>query len=412
MAWFESTWALMNLSLSVLPSTLLGTLPVGIALYQSGSLSPSELAICLILSMGIVGPLMKFTTFVNDAKAMEYSVRDADRLLNLPELPDAGKRASLAGFDVELRDVSFSYGKKDADVLQNVGIWLPEGSFSALVGPSGSGKTTVARLIARFWDVTGGSISIGGRDIREIPLSQLSGLISFVTQDSFLFNCPLRENIRLGNPKATDEEVYAAARAAQCDAFIRTLENGYDTSAGEAGKRLSGGERRRIAIARAILKDAPIVLLDLVAIFAAMPVFAAAKAARCHDFILGLPDGYDTVVGEGGSSLSGGERQRISIARAILKDAPIVILDEVTASVDPENERYIQQAISALTHGKTVIIIAHRLATIQNVNQILVMDKGRIVQWGTHRELMGQEGIYRRFLAIRQAAEGWSIESP
>lgn len=343
MAWFESTWAVMNLSLSVLPSTLLGTLPVGIALYQNGSLTPAELAMCLILSMGIVAPLMKFTVFVNDAKAMEYSINDADKLLNLPELPDAGERASLSGYDIELKDVSFSYDEESADVLHGVGLKLPQGSFSALVGPSGGGKTTVARLIARFWDVTGGGISIGGRDIRDIPLPQLSELISYVTQDNFLFNCSLKENIRLGNPKATDEEVYAVARAAQCDEFIHRLEKGYNTPAGEAGKRLSGGEK-----------------------------------------------------------------QRIAIARAILKNAPIVILDEATAFTDPENEERIQKSIAALTRGKTLLVIAHRLSTVKNADQIIVLEKGRIVQTGTQAQLLEGCPLYRDMWQAHIGAKAWS----
>lgn len=205
-------------------------------------------------------------------------------------------------------------------------------------------KFTVAKLIARFWDVTSGAITIGGVNVKDMPLSQLSEYVSFVTQDNFLFRCSLLENIRLGNPNATDEEVKAAARAAQCEEFISKLPQGYDTPAGEAGKRLSGGEK-----------------------------------------------------------------QRISIARAILKNAPIIILDEATASIDPENEHLIQQAISALTRGKTIITIAHRLATVQNADQILVVDDGRIAQHGTHDQLVKQEGLYRRFTAIRQQAEGWRI---
>jgi ATP-binding cassette subfamily B protein IrtA len=344
LAWFKSTWALMNLSLSVLPSTLLGTLPVGIALYLNGSLTPPELAIGLILSMGIVGPLMKFTVFVNDAKAMEYSIRDADRLLNLPELPDAPARVPLTGYDIELRDVFFSYDEEDIDVLRGVSLRLPQGSFSALVGPSGGGKTTVARLIARFWDVTGGSIAIGGRDIREIPLSQLAEMISYVTQDNFLFNCSLKENIRLGKPAATDKEVYAAASAAQCDEFILRLEKGYDTPAGEAGKRLSGGEK-----------------------------------------------------------------QRIAIARAVLKNAPIVILDEATAFTDPENEERIQESIAALTRGKTLLVIAHRLSTVRNAGQIIVLDKGRIVATGTQAQLMETCPLYREMWRAHIGAKKWSV---
>ncbi|MDD7509401.1 MAG: ATP-binding cassette domain-containing protein [Oscillibacter sp.] len=221
---------------------------------------------------------------------------------------------------------------------------LPEGSFTALVGPSGGGKSTVAKLIARFWDVTDGAITIGGVNVRDLPLSQLSEYVSFVTQDNFLFRCSLLENIRLGNPQATDEEVRAAARAAQCEEFISKLPLGYDTPAGEAGKRLSGGEK-----------------------------------------------------------------QRIAIARAILKNAPIIILDEATAFTDPENEDKIQRSIAALTKGKTLLVIAHRLSTIKNADNIVVLQNGRIAEHGTHAELVQQDGLYRRFTAIREQAEGWRI---
>ncbi len=225
-------------------------------------------------------------------------------------------------------------------MLHCVDLKLPEGSFTALVGPSGGGKSTVAKLIARFWDVTDGAITIGGVNVRDLPLSQLSEYVSFVTQDNFLFRCSLLENIRLGNPQATDEEV----RAAQCEEFISKLPLGYDTPAGEASKRLSGGEK-----------------------------------------------------------------QRIAIAHMMLKNAPIIILDEATASIDLENEHLIQQAISELTRGKTIITIAHRLATIQNADQILVVADGRIAEHGTHAELVQQDGLYRRFTAIREQAEGWRI---
>lgn len=263
MDWFKSTWVPMNLMLSILPTTLLGTLPVGIALYLSGEMDPAKLALCLMLALGIVGPLVRTTAFINEVKSMEYAVRDTEELLHITELPEKKTEAELNGTEVELCDVHFSYtGKQQEEVLHGVSLTLPEGSFTALVGPSGGGKSTVARLAARFWDVTAGSIRIGGKNIREMPLKQLADTVSFVTQDNFLFDCSLKENIRLGNPAATDEEVFAAAKAAQCEEFISRLEKGWDTSAGEAGKQLSGGERQRIAIARAILKDAPIVILD------------------------------------------------------------------------------------------------------------------------------------------------------
>ena len=217
-------------------------------------------------------------------------------------------------------------------------------SWRTIVGPSGSGKTTLCNLMARFWDVQGGSVRLGGRDVREYSYDSLIRNFSFVFQRVYLFSDTIANNIRFGKPDASMEEVQTAA-----------------------------------------------------------------KKARCYDFIMALPDGFDTVIGEAGSSLSGGERQRISIARAILKNAPIIILNEATASIDPENEHLIQQAISELTRGKTIITIAHRLATIQNADQILVVADGRIAEHGTHAELVQQDGLYRRFTAIREQAEGWRI---
>ena len=255
-----------------------------------------------------------------------------------------GKEVSLSHYDIEFRNVDFSYDIRK--VLKNVSFTIPERKFTAIVGPSGSGKTTICSLIARFYDVRKGSILIGGHDVREFTCDSLLNNISMVFQNVYLFHDTVRNNIRFGKPDASDEEIIMAA-----------------------------------------------------------------KAARCHEFIQALSDGYDTVIGEGGDTLSGGEKQRISIARAILKDAPVIILDEATASIDPENEHLIQGAITELTRGKTVISIAHRLATIENADQILVVDDGRIVQRGTHDVLVKEEGLYRRFVQVRQKAEGWKMGS-
>lgn len=345
--WFRSTWKTMNLMLAIMPTTLVGVLPVGLLLNRAGQITPAELAMGIILSLSIVGPLMKVTTFINEAKSMEYAVDAANELLNLPVLPDSGKMVPLRHTDIVLQDVSFSYGmngSEEQDVLHRINLTMPEGSFTALVGPSGGGKSTIARLIARFWDVTGGSISIGGRNIKELSIRQLSELVSFVTQDNFLFNCSLKENIRLGNPNATDAEVFAAARAACCDEFIARLEKGYDTSAGDAGKRLSGGEK-----------------------------------------------------------------QRIAIARAILKNAPIVILDEATAFTDPQNEDKIQKSIMALSQGKTLLVIAHRLSTIQNADQIVVLQKGQIVDCGKQEKLLARCPLYADLWQAHIGAKNWSV---
>lgn len=345
LAWFKSTWKSMNLMMAIMPTTLLGVLPVGLLLVQNGSISPAELAMGIILSLSIVGPLMKATTFINEAKSMEYAVEAANELLNLPVLPDSGKIVSIPHNDIALKHVTFSYdGSEQNEVLHDVNLELPEGSFTALVGPSGGGKSTIARLIARFWDVTGGSITIGGKNVKELSIRQLSELVSFVTQDNFLFNCSLKENIRLGNPNATDEEVYAAAKAACCDEFIVRLDKGYDTPAGDAGKRLSGGEK-----------------------------------------------------------------QRTAIARAILKNAPIVILDEATAFTDPQNEDKIQKSIMALSKGKTLLVIAHRLSTIQNADQIVVLKKGRIVDCGKQEELLKRCPLYADMWKAHIGAKNWSV---
>lgn len=343
--WFRSTWLPMNLILAILPTTLLGTLPVGLALYANGSLSAVNLCMCLILSLSIVSSLMKLQGFINEIKSVQFNIDNVESYFEMPELPDSGKVISLPNYTVSLENVHFSYsGDQKDEVLHGIDLKLPEGSFTALVGPSGGGKSTVAKLIARFWDVSGGAIKIGGKNIKEMSLKQLSDTVSFVTQDNFLFNCSLKENIRLGNPSASDEEVYRAAHAACCDEFISRLENGYDTSAGDAGKKLSGGEK-----------------------------------------------------------------QRIAIARAILKNAPIVILDEATAFTDPENEDKIQTSIMALTKGKTLLVIAHRLSTIQNAEQIVVLKDGMIEDIGTQTELLENCPLYQDMWKAHIGAKHWAV---
>ncbi|MCI7438292.1 MAG: ABC transporter ATP-binding protein/permease [Coriobacteriaceae bacterium] len=342
MDWFKSTWVGMNLMASIMPTTLLGVLPTGLALYLIGELTPDALAMCVILALAIVDPIMRFTAFVNEMKSMEYAVADTREFLDLPELAEPSSRARVVGSSVSFDDVRFAY-EAGEEVIHGVSLEVPEGSFTALVGPSGSGKSTLARLIARHWDVCSGSVSIGGVDVRAMPLGQLSELVSFVSQDNYLFDTTIRDNIRLGKPGATDEEVIAAARAASCD-----------------------------------------------------------------EFVLRLPKGYDTPVGEAGGALSGGERQRISIARAILKDAPIVLLDEATAFTDPENEDKIQRSISRLSAGKTLVVIAHRLSTITAADNIAVIDGGRVVAQGKHDELLAQCPLYARMWRAHIGARAWA----
>lgn len=281
----------------------------------------------------------------NAAHVLEILEATMDKLEKIEKteyIDGQGKDMALKAFDICFDRVTFRYDRNE--VLRDVSFVLPENTTTAIIGPSGSGKSTLCSLLARFYDIEAGRITIGGTDIRELTCDSLLQNISMVFQKVYLFHDTVLNNICFGKPDASMEEVIDAA-----------------------------------------------------------------KKACCHDFIMGLPKGYETVIGDGGSTLSGGEKQRISIARAMLKNAPIVILDEATASVDPENEAAIQAAITALVHGKTILIIAHRLATIENADQILVLDEGRVVQKGIHEELMKQEGIYKRFLAVREAAESWSI---
>ncbi|MDD6795602.1 MAG: ABC transporter ATP-binding protein [Clostridiaceae bacterium] len=343
--WFKSTWKSLNLTFAILPTTFLGVLPIGLILYKLGELTPVNLCMCLILALSLIKPLAKTTAFINEIKSMQYDVKGTEELLNIQTLKDSKKKVNLNNFDINLENISFSYtGKKDEEVIHNMSLKLLEKSFTALVGPSGGGKSTIAKLIARFWDVTEGKIKIGNVDIKDIPLKQLSDTISFVTQDNFLFNCSIKENIRLGNPNATDEEVYRAAKQACCEEFIMKLQDGYDTTAGDAGK-----------------------------------------------------------------SLSGGEKQRIAIARCILKNAPIVILDEATAFTDPQNEDKIQKSIAELTKGKTLLVIAHRLSTIQSADQIIVLEKGQIADKGTQEELLENSPLYKRMWQAHIGARNWSV---
>ena len=343
--WLSSTWVTFKLAFALFPSTLLGTLPMCLWLGSTGTITAAEAALGVMLSMSMVTSLAKLEVFSNEIKQMQMTVEELQRYLDMPELSEPEERVQLSGYGVELKNVRFSYTGRQADeVLHGVDLSLPQSSFTALVGPSGGGKSTVAKLIARFWDVTGGEITIGGFNIKDLPLLQLADTVSFVTQDNFLFRCSLKENIRLGNPNASDEEVFAAARAAQCEEFISKLPQGWDTPAGEAGRRLSGGEK-----------------------------------------------------------------QRIAIARMILKNAPVVILDEATAFTDPENEEKIQQSIAALTKGKALLVVAHRLSTIKNANNIVVLKQGQIVAQGSQEELLETCPLYRQMWQAHIGAKDWAV---
>lgn len=308
-----------------------------------GNLTISIFLLIAMFAFMIFGAVENMNDSVHMLGLIDTSMDKLENIENAEFIDEAGRDFSIASYNIDFTDVSFGYG--EIEVLHNLSFQIPQNTTTAIVGPSGSGKSTICNLITRFYDVNSGSVKIGGHDVREFTCDSLLKNISMVFQNVYLFNDTIRNNIKFGKSDATEDEIIEAA-----------------------------------------------------------------KKACCHDFIMALPEGYDTMIGEGGSSLSGGEKQRISIARAMLKDAPIVILDEATASIDPENEHLIQEAISALTHGKTIITIAHRLATIENADQILVIDGGTVAQRGTHKELLQQEGTYKKFIQIREQVEGWRIQ--
>lgn len=307
-----------------------------------GTMELSNCLLMLICSFILFEQLDSAGSFSSLFRSIDIGVDKANSILNVEPMDIDGEDLTPRCEDITLSHVSFSYDSKP--ILRDVSLTVPEKTTVAIVGPSGSGKSTLCNLMARFWDVQSGSVSLGGKDVREYSYDSLIRNFSFVFQRTYLFSDTIANNICFGKPDATLEEVKAAA-----------------------------------------------------------------KKARCYDFIMSKPDGFDTVIGEGGATLSGGEWQRISIARAIMKDAPIIILDEATANVDPENEKELMEAISELTHDKTVIMIAHRLKTVRNADCIFVVDHGEIVQQGTHDELMAVDGLYRRFVVERKQAAGWKV---
>ena len=342
--WMRKCNLYFTFGMCIMPTTLVAVLPIGCLLVKGGTLSPETFVYCIILSLAILDPLITCMSYTDDIGTMSAIVAEVRSVLDAPEMERPEKaKAVPQGNTLKLEDVRFAYHEKE--VLHGVSMTIPEGSVTALVGPSGSGKSTIARLISSLWDVKSGRITLGGVDLKALPLDELNSRIAYVSQDNYLFNRTIRENIRMGRPGATDADVEDAARR-----------------------------------------------------------------SGCHDFILSLENGYDTVVGSSGGHLSGGERQRITIARAMLKDAPIVILDEATAYTDPESEAVIQSSVAKLVQGKTLIVIAHRLSTIRDADCIYVVKDGVIAEQGTHDALLAENGLYSRMWAAHISAKDTAEE--
>lgn len=315
---------------------------VSVAFCLNGSMELLNTVVMIIAAFILFGALDSAGSYSALLRNVDLNVSKAQSVLDIPTMDIDGQDITPTSYDIDVENVEFSYDKRKT--IDGISVHIPQKTSTAIVGPSGGGKTTLCHLIARFWDVDKGCVSLGGVDVKEYSMDSLMRNFSFVFQSVYLFQDTIANNIRFGQPDAPMEKVIEAA-----------------------------------------------------------------KKACCHDFIMALPDGYETIIGEGGASLSGGEKQRISIARAIMKDAPIIILDEATANVDPESEQELTAAIEALTKEKTILMIAHRLKTVRHADNILVIDGGKIVQSGTHDELMHQGGIYRRFVESRELAVGWKV---
>lgn len=342
--WMRASIVPFSLSMTIAPATLLAVLPLGAVFVMQGTLAFHDYVMILILSCGLITPLITALSYSDDIGKATSIFGEIDAVLTLPELSrPAESRAVPDGCEVRLSGVRFGYG--DKEVLHGIDLDIPAGKVTALVGPSGSGKSTIAKLVASLWDVGDGSITLGGVDLRELSSEDYNRQVAYVSQDSFLFNTTVRENIRMGRPGASDAEVEAVAR--------------------DSG---------------------------------------------CYDFIMELEHGFDTVVGGSGAHLSGGERQRISIARAMMKDAPLLILDEATSYADPENEALIQESVARLACGKTLLVIAHRLSTIVNADQIVVVKSGEIAARGTHAELLRESPLYRKMWEAHSSARDCSEE--
>ena len=325
--WFKKTNPYYAAGIAIAPSSLLGVLPLGCWFFIHGSISAGSFISCIILSLGLIAPLIQALRYTDSLAMVDSTVKEIAKLLEAEEMNRPKNGVPIKENTIAFSHVSFAYS--DTEVLHDISFQAVPNGMTAFVGPSGSGKSTVARLIASFWEASIGSVMIGGCDVRNIPLSQVMERVAYVSQDNYLFHLSIRENIRIGKPDATDAEIEQAA-----------------------------------------------------------------KKASCHDFISALPQGYDTVAGDGGNNLSGGEKQRIAIARAILKDSPIIVLDEATAFTDPENEAVIQRSIGELVAGKTLIVIAHRLSTITMADKIIVMNHGRIEAEGEHQSLLESCELY------------------
>ena len=340
--WYRICWPWMAVYAAVFACCALFTLPFGGMCVVNGSSGLADLILVLCLSFGLGGPLMKAMRFVPSLAQVARKVRELEKTLDAPPLKSCGNAFTGAGNTAVFRDVNFAYG--DGDVIRNADIVVQEGRKTALVGESGSGKSTLAKLLVHYYDIGGGKITLGGQDITDMSLDALNSRISFVSQDNFLFNTSIYDNIKVGKPAATEEEVLAAAEKARCMEFIGRLAQGIHTRAGDCG-----------------------------------------------------------------AALSGGERQRVSLARAILKNAPVIILDEATAFADPENEEKMEKAIAEVVRGKTLLVIAHRLASIQNADRIYVLDNGSVAGYGTHSELLADNDIYRRLWRISEDSAAWNV---
>ncbi|MFI3115707.1 MAG: ABC transporter ATP-binding protein [Clostridia bacterium] len=337
--WISDTNPYYISGLAIMPSTLVCVLPYGAYLYMNGNIAGDTLITLIILALGIIKPLISVLQYTDRLASVDSTLKEVAEILSAKEIERPEKYAKLNGNDIEFENVSFAYDT--INVLNNISFKAVSNGITAIVGPSGSGKSTITKLIASFWETSSGNIKLGGENMKNIPLTQVMEQVSYVSQDIFLFNLSIKENLLMGNKGATDDELIKAC-----------------------------------------------------------------KKAYCHDFIMSFKDGYETKVGDAGGKLSGGERQRIALARAILKDAPIVLLDEATAFTDPENEANIQKSLAEMIKGKTLIIVAHRLSTIVGADKIIVLEKGEIKDEGTHQTLLENCSLYKKLWSASNGSKG------